>query len=234
MFHSRIPILFDDLDKSFLVFNKTWTYLLDQAQANLDFVFDQNEQQMNDLLEFLKEWHGTQNQKKVIYAAAGRSLFMGAKILAQRMSMLGFNMDYPHAEVAISAPPSSRIDRGDCLFAFTSSGTTKSVVAKANFTRSQDGKTIIITANPKSKVTEGGADLIIHLPSNRNAESLKKGNEEYIFSPLGTNSEFSSAILAETLGRGLKEVILDNASIETGMKVMKSATGFILLFPMTR
>ncbi|MHA1144319.1 MAG: SIS domain-containing protein [Candidatus Helarchaeota archaeon] len=222
MYYSKIPITLDDVDESFTVFNKTWNYLLSQAQNNLDFVFGEQENQLSNLLDFLKDWHASQNRKKIVYAATGRSLFMGAKILAHRMSMLGFNMDYPHAETEMSAPPSSKISEGDCLFALTSSGRTKSVVQKANFARTKDCRVIIFTANPTSKVTEGNTDIILNVPSNHNADELRKGDKNYIFTPLGTNSEFTNAILAETLGRGLNELINNNLSIDECLKIMKN------------
>lgn len=221
MFYSKIPITFDDLDKSFHVFNKTWDYLLNQARENLKFVFTQQRDQMLDLMSFLKEWHGSQGNKKIIYAASGRSLFMGAKILAHRMSMLGYNMDYPHAETAISAPPSSKISEGDCLIGITSSGKTKSVVQKAIFARGRDCKIIIFTANPQSKVTEGHTDIIINVPSNHDEAKLKGNDAESIFSPLGSNSEFTSAILMETVGRGLHEIVENNKSGEDSIKIME-------------
>ncbi|MHC1591907.1 MAG: SIS domain-containing protein [Candidatus Helarchaeales archaeon] len=221
MYYSKIPISLDDLDEAFRVFNKTSNYLLDQARNNLDFVFKEEESELSNLLEFLKEWRASQDNKKIIYAATGRSLFMGAKILGHRMSMLGFNMDYPHAETEMSAPPSSKISEGDCVFAMTSSGRTKSVVQKVNFARSRDCKIIIFTANPTSKVTEGHCDIILNIPSNHNEEELKKHDADYIFSPLGTNSEFTNAIFAETLGKGLNELLINNVSEDECLKIMK-------------
>ena len=80
MFYSKVPITLDDLDLSFTAFNQTWKYLFDQAKSNIDYVFQEEQETLSELLEFLREWYASQNQRKIIYAAAGRSLFMGAKI----------------------------------------------------------------------------------------------------------------------------------------------------------
>jgi len=223
MFYSKVPIKIEDLDQSFQIFINTWKFLLKQIKSNIDFVF---ETQQSELLAYLKylseEWPEKHaNGKKIVFAATGRSLFMAAKILAHRLAQLDFKTDYPHPEKEISGPPSSKVNDGDCVIAISTSGTTASVVQKVEFCRLQNCDVIINTANTNSKITKGASKLIINVPDKHKRDQISQEFKGKFFAPLGTSSEMTHFVFAETIGRGLFEIIKEGKTPEDALNTMK-------------
>lgn len=224
MFYSKIPITIENIEKAYTVFNYTWQYLFEQAKENLLFVFENQREQLMEYLDYLKticcekEEHGN----KIVFAAAGRSLFMGAKPLAHRLALLGYKVEYPHPEIEISGPPTTKINDGDTVIAITTSGNTPSVLQKVDFARTVNCDIIIQSANPNSKISEGPFKIFIQIPEKQNEEKLKGPNADLIFAPLGTPSEFTNAIFSEILGRGLFEIKNNNQDIEEGIDIMEN------------
>ena len=223
MFYSKVPVRIDELDQSFEIFDNTWKYLLDQIKANLDYVFENQNAQLASYLEFItQDWFLKQkNGSKIAFAATGRSLFMGAKILAHRLAQMGYKVDYPHPEKEISGPPQSKINKGDCVIAISTSGTTASVVQKVEYCRDIDCDIVINTANPKSKITQGSSKLILDVPDKHEIESLTQKYKGKFFAPLGTASETTHFVFAETIGRGIYEVKNNEKSIDNAIVTMK-------------
>ncbi|MHA1251487.1 MAG: SIS domain-containing protein, partial [Candidatus Helarchaeota archaeon] len=197
----KVPINEHKFNSTFQVFNRTWQYLIEQIKANLDYVFDNQEDLLQDFLKFLiKNCHPEFGGKnKVIFAAVGRSLFMGAKTAAMRLSQLGFNIDFPYSSKEIAGPagPKSKIEKDDVIIAISTSGKTLYVVNKVNYSRAIGCKIVVATANEKSPVTEGPTEYIIKIPDKHNE----------VFTPLGTTSECTQMIFWEIIGAGLNYII---------------------------
>ncbi|MFX1452729.1 MAG: hypothetical protein ACFFCM_17965, partial [Promethearchaeota archaeon] len=95
MFYTKVPIAIEGIENAFIVFNHTWKYLFEQVRENLTFVFNNQREQLLAYLNFLTGEcceKQTNNQSKIVFAAAGRSLFMGAKPLAHRLAQLDYNV----------------------------------------------------------------------------------------------------------------------------------------------
>ncbi|NHI92938.1 MAG: SIS domain-containing protein [Candidatus Lokiarchaeota archaeon] len=223
MYYSKVPVRIEELDQSFEIFNNTWMYLLDQVKLNLDYVFENQNSQLSSYLEFMTiNWFEKQSSgNKIAFAATGRSLFMGAKILAHRLAQMGYNVDYPHSEKEISGPPFSKINKDDCLIAISTSGTTASVVQKVEFCREVNCDIIINTSNPKSKITQGVSKLILDVPEKHELDFLTDKYKGKFFAPLGTASEITHFIFAETISRGIYEVKNDSKTIDSAINIMK-------------
>ncbi|MFX0138334.1 MAG: SIS domain-containing protein [Candidatus Hodarchaeota archaeon] len=226
MFYTKVPINIEGIEKSFTVFNFTWKYLFEQVRENLTFVFNNQREQLLTYLNFLigecceKQ---ANNDSKIVFAAAGRSLFMGAKPLAHRLAQLDYNVEYPYPEINITGPPSAKISEGDTIIAISTSGRTASVVQKVEFGRTASCDIIIESARPESKISEGPYTVFLHVPDKLNEEKLKGSNADLIFSPLGTNSEFTHAIFSELLGRGLYEMKKNNKDADEALKIMEKS-----------
>jgi len=222
MFYTKVPIAIEGIEEAFTVFDYTWKYLFQQVRENLSFVFNNQKDELIKYLEFLKSTctEKQKNGNKIAFAAAGRSLFMGAKPLAARLAQLGYRVEYPYPEANLTGPPHTKITEGDTIIAISTSGSTTEVVQKVNYARLANCDIIIESARPGSKITEGPYTIFIQIPDRLNEEKLKGSNADKIFSPLGTNSELTHAVFSEILGRGLYEVIQNNKNIEEALKIM--------------
>ena len=208
----HVPINEIKFNKAFQLFNSTWQYLIDQISANLNYVLEYESDLLQEFLEFLiKTCHPKGNgTNKVIFAAVGRSLFMGAKTAAMRLSQLGFNVDFPYSSKEISGPsgPNSEIKQGDIIIGISTSGKTAYVVNKVNYSRVIGCNIIAATANEKSPLTEGSTKYIIKIPAKFNdSELLKRYDKENIFAPMGTTSECTQMVFWEIIGAGLNYLI---------------------------
>ncbi|MHA1649026.1 MAG: SIS domain-containing protein [Candidatus Helarchaeota archaeon] len=222
MLYTKVPIKKATFDEAFESFNSTWKYLLKQTQENLNYVFSEKEIFLELFRLLIEECHPKTCPPgaRIDFAAAGRSLYMGAMTFAHRLSQLGFLVDYPHPEKNISGPPSSLIRKGDVIIAISASGKTESVVNKSAFARKIGCKVIAITANPDSSLCKIPPDIILHLPDQYNADEIKKDYPN-AFTPLGTRSEFTNAVLWECVGRGLHEALDNEMSIEKTFDIIK-------------
>ncbi len=230
MFYTKVPIKIEGIEKSFTVFNYTRQYLFNQIRENLNFVFKNQKEQVLAYLNFL---NGTCLEKdgrgcKIAFAAAGRSLFMGAKPFAARLAQLGYRVEYPFPEIELTGPPTTKIDEGDTIIAISTSGTTASVVQKVDYGRLASCDIVILSAKPGSKVCEGSYSVFIQVPDNLNEEKLKGVNADLIFSPLGTNSELTNAVFSEIMGRGLYEVKENKKSPEEAFNIMEKCLGQLI------
>ncbi|NVM54224.1 MAG: SIS domain-containing protein [Candidatus Helarchaeota archaeon] len=225
MINSKIPIKRTALDEAFDSFDATWKYLLNQAQANLDHIFIHERENLIEILRFLvEECHPKINPpgRIIDFAAAGRSLYMGAKTFAHRLSQLGFSVDYPHPEKEICGPPSSIVSKDDVIFAISSSGRTKSVVNKSAFAHKLGCKIIAGTATSNSELTETSPDIILKTPDKINEVQIKSPYPQ-AFTPLGTLFEFTNAVLWECVSRGLHECIDNGLGFEKSYEIMKQS-----------
>ncbi|MHA1381381.1 MAG: SIS domain-containing protein [Candidatus Helarchaeota archaeon] len=222
MFYTKVPIAIESIENSFTVFNYTWRYLFRQIRENLTFVFNNQKDELINYLSFLKDNCCKKENKgnKIVFAAAGRSLFMGAKPLAARLAQLGYRVEYPFPEIELTGPPTTKINEGDTIIAISTSGSTASVIQKVNYGRLANCDIIIESANPGSKICEGPYNVFLQIPDRLNEEKLKGSNSDLIFSPLGTNSELTHAVFSEILGRGLFEVKNNNKSEEEAVKII--------------
>lgn len=224
MLQTKIPIKKTAIDETYESFESTWRYLLTQTQENINYILSNEKDILVDFLRFLvEECHPSQNPPgcRIDFAAAGRSLYMGSKTFAHRLSQLGFLIDYPHPEKEISGPPSSLIQKGDIIIGISKSGTTESVINKSQFAHSLGCKVIAVTASLKSPFCQIPPDITIEMPDDVNAERLKAPYPK-AFTPLGTLSEFANAVFWECIGRGLSEILKNNYSFEKAFEEIKA------------
>ena len=225
MIHTKVPIKQTALNIAFESFDATWKYLLNQTQANLDHIFTHSRENLLEITRFLvEECHPKISPpgRVIDFAAAGRSLYMGTKTFAHRLSQLGFRVDYPHPEKEISGPPSSIVSKDDVIIAISASGTTESVVNKSTFARKLGCKIIAGTATPKSELTETSPDIILKIPDKIDEKQIKSPFPQ-AFTPLGTLFEFTNAVLWECVSRGLHERIDNDQSFEKSYEIMKKS-----------
>lgn len=222
MIYTKVPIKEAFLDEAFDVFNETWNYLLSQAHANLNYIYSQEGDTVLELARFfVEECHPKFTKaRKIDFAAAGRSLYMAAKTFANRLSQLGFNVDYPYPDKEISGPPSSIISKEDVIIALSASGETESVVNKCTFAHHVGSKIIAATAKRESPLAKIPPDVILEVPDKVDKDEIKKPYPK-AFTPLGTLSEFSNAVLWECFSRGLHECIDNDQSVERSFDCMK-------------
>ncbi len=225
MIYTKVPIKEAAFDEAFKSFSSTWKYLLSQAQENLDHIFTHERENLSEIMRFLvEECHPKfHTQGRVIdFAAAGRSLYMGSKTFAHRLSQLGFRVDYPHPEKDISGPASSIVGKNDVIIATSASGKTKSVINKCSFAQKLGCKIIAGTSTPNSELGKTNPDIILKIPEKLKEEKLKKPYPA-AFTPLGTLFEFTNAVLWECVSRGLHERIDNDLSIEKSFDIMKGS-----------
>jgi len=223
MIFTKVPIKEVLLDEAFEVFYETWNYLLRQAHANLKYIYSQEEDLILELTRyFVEDCHPKffSCARRIDFSAAGRSLFMGAKTFAHRLSQLGFNVDYPYPDKEISGPPSSVITKDDLIVAISASGETESVVNKCNFAHNLGTKIVAATAKLDSPLAKIPPDFILEIPDKINQDEVKEPYPK-AFTPLGTLSEFTHAIVWECFSSGLHECIDNNQSIESSFECTK-------------
>lgn len=225
MISTKVPIKETALHKAFDSFNETWKYLLNQTQENLSHIFTHEKENLLEIMRFLVEdIHPKFNPpgRIIDFAAAGRSLYMGAKTFAHRLSQLGFQVDYPHPEREICGPPSSIVTKDDVILAISASGKTKSVINKTAFARKLGCKIIAGTTTDKSKLTATSPDIILKIPDRVNEKEIKSPYPK-AFTPLGTLFEFTNAVLWECVSRGLHERIDNDVDFEKSYDIMKTS-----------
>lgn len=232
MILTKVPVKENALSNAFKSFNDTWKYLLNQAHANLDYIFSHEKIPLIQTAQFLIEechpvYQKTKVPRKIDFSAAGRSLYMGAKTFAHRLSQLGFLVDYPHPEKEISGPPSSIITKNDVIIAITSSGKTESVVNKSKFAHKLGTYIIAGLSDLKSPLGNVPPNNIIEIPSDINQAQLK-APYPLAFTPLGTLFEFTNAVLWECFSRGLYECIQNNLSYEKAFEVMRTSCKILI------
>jgi 6-phospho-3-hexuloisomerase len=230
VFLAKIPIKNAAIDQAFERFNLTWQYLVEQTKTNLNYTFAQQKDKIIEIIRFLVEkCHPNYCNPgcRIDFAAAGRSLYMGAKTFAHRLSQLGFNVNFPYSEKEISGPPSSIIKKEDVIIAISASGETESVVNKSLFGHKLGCKIIAVTTKLDSPLIKNSPDTILELPDKVDAENLRELYPD-AFTPLGTLSEFTNAVLWESLARGLHEVINKNVSFEKSFEITKACYNDLL------
>jgi D-arabinose 5-phosphate isomerase GutQ len=153
---------------------------------------------------------------------------MGAKTFAHRLSQLKFLVDYPHSEKEICGDPSALVQKGDTIIAISASGKTESVINKSVFARKLGCKLIAITADPQGPLCQKASpDIILELPDKHNADKIKAPYPN-AFTPLGTLSEFSNAVLWECVSRGLHEAVNNGVSIDKAYDIIKTCTNNLI------
>ncbi|MBD3230336.1 MAG: SIS domain-containing protein [Candidatus Lokiarchaeota archaeon] len=212
MLNIKVPINELKFTKSFEVFNNTWQYLIEQITENLNYVFRNKSETIIEFLEYIinKCYPNCNGNGKIIFAAVGRSLYMGAKTAAMRFSQLGFNIDFPHPSKEIAGPPGteSNIEKEDVIIAISTSGKTPYVVNKVNYSREIGCDIIPATATTKSPLTKGENKFIIEIPAKNNEEELlKKYGKDKVFAPMGTTSECTQMVFWELIGAGLNFLV---------------------------
>ncbi|MFX1294258.1 MAG: SIS domain-containing protein [Promethearchaeota archaeon] len=230
MLDTKIPIKIDAFEEAFTSFNSTWIYLLKQTKENLGYVFTKEEDTFVEFIRFLVEKCHPKNSppgNRIDFSAAGRSLYMGSKIFAHRLSQLGFLVDYPHPEKEISGTPSSIIQKNDVIIAISASGETESVINKSTYAKKLGCKMIAATASLNSSLTNIPPDIILRIPKKYNADKIKAPYDK-AFTPLGTCSEFTNAVLWECVGSGLHEIIDNDASVEKSFDFIKKISNELL------
>ncbi|TFF89366.1 MAG: SIS domain-containing protein [Promethearchaeota archaeon] len=223
MLNIKVPINEEKFNKSFQVFNNTWQYLIDQITENLNYVFRNESETIIEFLEYIinKCYPDCNGNGKIIFAAVGRSLYMGAKTAAMRFSQLGFNIDFPHPSKEIAGPPGaeSNIEKVDVVIAISTSGKTPYVVNKVKYSRNIGCDIIPATATTKSPLTKGENKFIIEIPAdNMEEELLEKYGEDSVFAPMGTVSECTQMVFWELIGAGLNFLIKKNEGGKTLQK----------------
>lgn len=212
MLNIKVPINEIKFNNTFQIFNNTWQYLIDQISENLNYVLQNQSDLLKTFLEFMVNtcYPKCNGKNKIVFAAVGRSLFMGAKTAAMRFSQLGFNIEFPYSSKEIAGPagPNSRIEKGDVIIAISTSGKTNYVVNKVNYSRKIECGIVAATANKISPLTEGSTKYILEIPEKHNKDKLlEKYGKDKIFAPMGTTSECTQMVFWEIVGSGLNFLI---------------------------
>ena len=129
-----------------------------------------------------------QKAKRIFIIGEGRSGLM-AKSFAMRLMHLGATVYV----VGETITPS--IAGGDLLVAVSGSGTTKSVVWKAEKTQSLGCSVIAVTTNPESALVVS-ATKVLHVPA---ATKYRRENELQTIQPLGSLFDQCVHILFDTI-----------------------------------
>lgn len=231
MIEAKVPIKKTAIDEVFNGFDSTWKYLLKQTKANLDYVFSHEKDNLMEFIRFLVEECHPKNHspgRRIDFAAAGRSLYMGAKTFAHRLSQLGFDVDYPYAEREISGPPSSVLTENDVIIPISASGETESVVNKSIFGCKLKCKIIAVTATPNSPLcNQSSPDIILEIPDKLNANQIKAPYPK-AFTPLGTRFEFTNAVFWECISRGLHECLDNDIDFENSCEITRKCCDDLL------
>ncbi|MGQ4832873.1 MAG: SIS domain-containing protein [Candidatus Asgardarchaeia archaeon] len=225
MFKSWVPIKEEDILNALDVVENTSFYIIEQSKASLSALFENNQDLIVKLLNFIKSL----SIRRIHFAARGRSLYQGARTLAERMIQLGYNVVYPSLEQFIVYDPNATIVKGDVLIAFSTSGRTKKVVKKARFAKKVGCDIITITTDAKSplaRLAEPLPPIIFDYKINR--DSLLENYTPKPFTPLGTVSEFIQLILSESLSTGLKEMQYSNMDEDKAFKVVAKTSQELL------
>lgn len=212
MLNIKVPINEIKFNNTFQIFNNTWQYLIDQIGENLNYVLQNQSDLLRRFLEFMVNtcYPKCNGKSKIVFAAVGRSLFMGAKTAAMRFSQLGFNIEFPYSSKEIAGPsgPNSRIEKGDVIIAISTSGKTNYVVNKVDYSRKIGCGIVAATANKISPLTEGSTKYILEIPEKHNKDKLlEKYGKDKIFAPMGTTSECTQMVFWEIVGSGLNFLI---------------------------
>lgn len=202
---TSVPILETDLENAFKVTKNTSFYLIEQARENILSTFKNSKEEIVEFLSFMSQVEA----RRVHFAARGRSLFMGARTLADRLVQLRMKVVYPSLEQYVVYDPTSIIMKGDVVIAISTSGRTSKVVKKVDFAKSMGCDIFSFTTNSNSPLAKGSTYTII-FESHANNETLLKNYDPAPISPLGTNSEFTQLIMMESFAAGLKEIMYNN------------------------
>lgn len=226
MLRVHVPIRENDIERSLHISKNTSLYLVSQARENLNFLFNEQRDALIKFLEFISSFRG----KRIHFAARGRSLLLGARTFADRLTQLNLNAVYPTLEQYVVYDPNAVLEKGDVVICFSTSGRTGKVLKKAKFGRKIGCEIIVITGSLNSPLAKLASFPVIHLKPNCNSEKFLSiyGEDERPFTPLGTTSEYTQLIFSEAICRGLMECILNNEDIEKGFKVSRE-TAFELL-----
>ncbi|MHA1753187.1 MAG: SIS domain-containing protein [Candidatus Helarchaeota archaeon] len=212
MLKIKVPINETKFEKSFNTFNNTWAYLIEQIEANLNYIFENETEVLTKFIQFIISYcHPEYSGKsKIVFASVGRSLFMGAKTAAMRLSQLGFNVDFPYSSKEIAGPggPGSKIEEGDVVIAISTSGSTPYVVNKVNYAKNAGCSVVAATANERSLLTQGNVEFILKIPGEHNKKKILSNYDEgSVFAPMGTSSECTQMVFWEIIGTGLNFLI---------------------------
>lgn len=226
MLRVHVPIRENDIERSYHICKSTSLYLIDQAKENIDFLFSEEE----DILVKFLEFFSNIKDSRVHFAARGRSLLLGARTFADRLTQLNFDTAYPTLEQYVVYDPNAVLEKGDIVICFSTSGLTSKVVKKAKFGREIGCEIIVITGSLNSPLAKLASFPVIYLKHDCNRENLlsKFDKDEMPFTPLGTTSEYTQLIFSESLSRGLMEIVLNKESIDHGFRKAKE-TAYELL-----
>ncbi len=225
MFRSWVPIREEDILTALDVVESTSFYIIEQTNVSLSALFESSQDLLIRLLDFINSL----SIRRIHFAARGRSLYQGARTLAERMIQLGYNVVYPSLEQFIVYDPNATIVKGDVLVSFSTSGRTKKVVKKAEFARKVGCDIITVTANAKSPLARLATPLPpITFDYTLNRETLLEKYSPKPFTPLGTVSEFIQLIFSESISTGLKEMQYSNADEEKAFKVVVETANELL------
>ncbi|MHA1859533.1 MAG: SIS domain-containing protein [Candidatus Asgardarchaeia archaeon] len=217
MIRIEVPIREDDLEISAEVARNTSFYILEQTLRNVDVIFESEGDNLIDFLGFL----GNSSDKRVHFAARGRTLLMGARTLADRLIQLGYRVAYPTLEQYIVYDPNARISKEDLLLAMSTSGYTSKVIKKSRFARKKGCEIITFTTNQTSPLAMLTTKLLVIIKDKYERENIIKKYDPKPFTPLGTLSEFTQLVLMESLSSGLREYIVNNKGEEECFKYSK-------------
>ena len=219
MLRVYVPIRENDVERSLHVSKNTSLYLIEQAKENINFLFNKQRDAIIKLLEHISSF----KDKRIHFAARGRSLLLGARTFADRLTQLNLNAVYPTLEQYIVYDPNAVLERGDIIICFSTSGRTGKVLKKAKFGREIGCEIIVITGSLDSPLAKLANFPVIYLkPDCKREELLSKYKEdEKPFTPLGTTSEYTQLIFSEAICRGLMECILNNEDVEKSFKISK-------------
>jgi len=226
MLRVYVPIRENDVERSLRISRNTSSYLINQARENLTYLFNE---QRDVLVKFLDFISGCKD-KRIHFAARGRSLLLGARTFADRLTQLNLNAVYPTLEQYVVYDPNAVLGKGEIVICFSTSGRTGKVLKKARFGREIGCEIIVITGSLNSPLVELASFPVIHLKYDYKREELlsKYKEDEMPFTPLGTTSEYTQLIFSEAICRGLMECILKNENVDKSFKISKE-TAFELL-----
>lgn len=213
----RVPIRKDDMERALIIAQNTTRYLIDQAAENIKYTFETQREKLVHFLDFLANY----DRGRIHFAARGRSLYLGARTLADRLIQLGINAVYPTLEQYVVYDPNAYLSKGDMIICFSTSGKTMKVVKKAKFGREIGCEVVVITGNLDSPLASLATKSPIFLhPKHNSARLLQDYEEEFKpITPLGTTSEFTQLIFSEAISRGLKEIIEGSQDTEKAYEV---------------
>ncbi|MGQ4913151.1 MAG: SIS domain-containing protein [Candidatus Asgardarchaeia archaeon] len=213
MIRTYVPILEEDLENAYNVARNTSYYLIDQTKENIISTFKREKESIIQFLNALS----TNKMRRIHFAARGRSLYMGARTLADRLVQLQMEVVYPSLEQYIVYDPTSIIVKGDLVIAISTSGFTSKVIKKVDFAKSIGCDVYSFTINSKSHLADV-SDITIIFDDRANDEKIKANYNPQPITPLGTNSEFTQLILMEALAVGLRDLLYNVVDVDNAFE----------------